>query len=559
VATGPLRVLLHVAALVAPAIPPGVVVGSQIACGWRPTSDDAAIAWRTWDVFSAHAPLVGAFNDATRSTAQPIFDLGPMQYYLLALPERIDPVHGILWGAAIVVAVFAGLSVESAWRAFGPGGAVLVSGGFVMITATQVVALLNLPWNPDLGLYAFASAIVLAIVAGTGRTAWWPVGVGTGCVAAQCHLVFAVPAAAALAVGGALGLLARACAATRPPRSLLRAAAHLGAGVAVALLEMAAPLVQQVADRPGNLSALAHNLSHQGPSRGLSSGFAALARAAGVWPIWTHPVPPVGTLARDLRFFGAVLDGSSTLGIALAVAVGVVGLLALVTRRTTLAATALVTLASSLGLAWTLGAVAQRQTAVLTYTDVALWPVGMAIDLVLVWGAIEVIRAFVFSAADWQSRGVGRTDQLRPAVALLGIAGLAAGVVWGVTSLVASTPHSDAVIGGWGVSRAVDPVSATIRRQVRHGERFVVEPSVALFANGLPTWALVEGVLYQLHSGGYRASILPPMAPELGGDAAAPTRPQAVFEIVPTAPGRWRVVRVRHVKPMEMLAWLTPR
>src|SRR5260221_10296024 len=87
----------------------------SVATGWRPVSDNAAIALRSWDVLTAHAPLVG---QATR-LAGGVYDLGPLQYWLLTLPVHVDPLHGVLWGAALWCMVAASLTIEAAWAAAG--------------------------------------------------------------------------------------------------------------------------------------------------------------------------------------------------------------------------------------------------------------------------------------------------------------------------------------------------------------------------------------------------------------------------------------------------------
>ncbi|MGO9196724.1 MAG: hypothetical protein ACLQK4_06320 [Acidimicrobiales bacterium] len=543
---GPFALVVHVVALLAPVVPLATTVALQIRRGWRPTSDDAAIAWRSFDVFSSHAPLLGAFNDASVASAHPVFDLGPLQYYLLAVPDRIDPVHGILWGAALVAALFAALSVEAAWRAGGLLGGMVVSAGYVVLTATQTVVVLNLPWNPNFGLYAFSAAMVLSAVAASGRTEWWPVAVFAGCVAVECHLIFGAPAAAAVAVSVVLGLLAR----RRENHSLRPWVISLVTGAATGLLCLLAPLVEQLADHPGNLTVLFRNLSHQGPSLGLPTGLRALWRSAGVWPAWTHPVPSIGTGARYERFMSALFAGSTASGVVLLAVAFAIGAVALATRRSGLAGLAFVAAVSGAGLAWTIGAVAASQSAILTYADVALWPVGMALDLTIAWGVVELGRAL---ARTWRREpsGEGHPIGLLPLLSVgAALVGLLAAGAWSLTSLVPELPHSDAVIGGWEVARAVGPIAAVIehRQSHRHGP-VIVEPSVHLLPSGLPTWALAEGVAYELKISGVDARLLVPMAPELGADAAAP-RHATVYVVRPVRRGHWEVHTIAHPRPM---------
>lgn len=565
----------RVAAPLAPAVPLAVMVGEQVHRGWVPTSDDAAIAWRTYDVFSAHAPLLGAYNDASIA-AHPTFDVGPLQFFLLALPDRIDPVHGILWGSALLTAVIAGVSVEAAWRAGRSLAGLAVAAAFCVMFATQAVAVINLPWNPNLGMFAFSGALVGSMVAASGRTAWWPFAVACGCLAAECHLVFGVASVIAVVVAIAAGLLGR----RRAGRPIGGGLLALGAGVAVGVLGLLPPVVQQLSDRDGNLSALLHNLGHQGRTRGLASGFAAIARVSGFPPAWTHSVPAIGTLGRDVRFFAAVFDGSSAVGVTIVIVVAAAGAVALALGRQGFGATALVSAGAAAGLAWTLGAVATAQTAVLTYVDVALWPVGIALDVSLVWGVVELARAVLPAPPARRPASADDTPSIAPAtrpthlrpdpddgddsranrrrlVLVLASLGVVGTVVWSSLTMIPAASKSNAVIGGWLVSRAVGPVAGAIAREAPHDVPFVVEPSVHLFPSGLPSWSLAEAVAYRLKTMGFDVRLLPPTALELGGDATAP-RGAAAFEIVPGAKGHWSVRRLRRAVPTTILAFVLP-
>lgn len=539
------RYALHAAAVVAPAVPLAATAGDELARGWRPTSDDAALAWRAFDVFSAHAPLLGAYNDASASPAHPVFDLGPLEYYLLAVPVRIDPVHGLLWGAVLLAGLLAGVAVHAAWRAGGPAVAAVVSGGFLLLAATQVTAVLNLPWNPNLGCYAFACCLVTAAAAASGRLAWWPVAVGAGALAADCHLVFAACSVAAVAAGLVTGLVAR-----RRDRAG-RVALPLVSGLGVGLAALAPTLVQQVADRRGNLSALVSGLGHHGRPRGLASGFAALGRAASWPPAWTHAVPAVGTFDRDARFLTALFGGSDLAGIALTAVAGLVAAVSLATRRWGLGGAAVVATVSAVALAWTYGSVAASQTATLTYVDVASWPVAMALDGVVAAGAVALVAGLARRPPAGHRAGPGSLRARVLAGSLAAVA-LSALLGWALVADLSSTGHSDAVIGGWEVARSIDPVAAAVARRVGHAE-VVVEPGDALFEGGLPTWALAEGVVYALHAEGVDVRTLPPTAPELGEDAV-PAGRETTFLVLPDGHGRWRIAEVARPRPMALLA-----
>src|SRR5215469_3815500 len=56
---------------------------SSVWNGWRPVSDTAGIALRSWDVIYRNGPEVG---QATR-LARGVYDLGPLQYWLETVPS----------------------------------------------------------------------------------------------------------------------------------------------------------------------------------------------------------------------------------------------------------------------------------------------------------------------------------------------------------------------------------------------------------------------------------------------------------------------------------------
>src|SRR5450631_663373 len=88
-----LRVLCHLAAEL-----PLVVFGAvESARGWRPLFDNAGLAYRSFQVFSSHSPLVG-HQMAVSAGSHAVFGPGPLQSWILAVPVRVDPAQGALWG-----------------------------------------------------------------------------------------------------------------------------------------------------------------------------------------------------------------------------------------------------------------------------------------------------------------------------------------------------------------------------------------------------------------------------------------------------------------------------
>jgi hypothetical protein len=574
------RSAVRLVAITAPAVPIGTTVGLQMSRGWRPTSDDAAIAWRTWDVFSAHAPLLGAFNDATQSSGQPVFDPGPLEYYLLAAPERIDPMHGILWGAALLCAVLAGLAVEAAWRAGGALPAISVGAAFVVLAATQPIVMVNLAWNPNLGIFAFSAALVLSVVAATGRLRWWPVAVVAGSLAAQCHLVFGLAVAACLLVGLVLGgthrlrngdTLTGSGEAGAPPATPVDGHGPPGdwgavlrpafLGIAIGLLTLAAPLAQQAADNPGNLMALLRSVRHQGLRLGFAFGLRGVGRIAGIPPAWARRAPPTSGANWYAEFRHALFGGSAATGAALLAATALVAGIAFVARRPGLAALATVAVVSGLAVSWTFGSIAEPFESVITYTDVALWPVGMALDASIVWGAFAVAAAGVrhlpaaYRLPSWQVVRHRTAAAKAAAGVIAAVVVFAPLLVWSVTTLVPITSTDVAVIGGWDVARAVAPLARSL--DVSHpNEPVLVEPSVPLLPSGLPTWAVTEGLAYELKVEGIDVRLMPPMQPELGPDAA-PAQHEITYLVEPR-PSGWVLVRVAKPRPTRILDFVMP-
>src|SRR4051812_31405055 len=56
-----------------------------------PVGDDAVIAPRSYDVLTSHSPLVGQYSASSVVLGQPSHSLGPMLYWLLAVPARLGP------------------------------------------------------------------------------------------------------------------------------------------------------------------------------------------------------------------------------------------------------------------------------------------------------------------------------------------------------------------------------------------------------------------------------------------------------------------------------------
>jgi hypothetical protein len=300
-----LRITAHIAAW----IPFIYGAASSINGGWRPLADDASIALRSWDALTRYGPLVGQPS----KLAHGAFDLGPLEYWLLALPVHLDPGHGALWGATLWCMLACSLTIEAAWSTARGIGA-LFAGLTVLAVVLWVPEVTTEPlWNPWFGLMFFVAAFAAGWAVMCGRRGWWPVLVITASIAAQAHLEYALAA-------GALVLVAFVISLADTIRS------HAGyrwalAGLAAAAVCWAAPLVQQFTTHPGNLTTIFNSESRSGPQGGLSFGLKAIAASV--------RVPPVSAMRlTSLPGIYPIADDSAVAGGAVVVLMAVIAVAA---------------------------------------------------------------------------------------------------------------------------------------------------------------------------------------------------------------------------------------
>jgi hypothetical protein len=505
-------------------VPVLVVALLQIAHGWLPTSDDAVIAWRTFEVFSRQVPLDGQFTQVTATGGPTAFDLGPMQYFLLAIPDRIDPVHGILWGAAVLIVALIAIAVEAAWSAGGPVAGGLVALAVAVLTESLFESTVNLAWNPSIGVYAFLATIVVSGAVGRGRLRWLPVAVATASLAAQCHLSLALPSAGALAAGLVIGLSGH------PERWKLPIASALGVGV----LCFIAPLVQQITGHPGNWTVVADSLGSHGPSVGLRDGLRGIASVTSFPPAWWIRIPAVNSVARFRQFNSTLYRQSPAYGaVALALCV-LIACAAGFSRRRGLMIVAAITAVTGLTAAWTLASVPESQSLYrFYYLYFVLWPTGMAMMATYVWGVTAVVAAgWQAARARWHAK---RDDHRRPITAVVGAlaAALLAAAGTGLAFLEVPLASSPLFLQGWvpvHIAAAALPQAMTVLDthdpRGRTERPFTVVTGLDL---GLQT-GLEDALAYLLAVRGYSARVTGAAEVPLGSHLqGAPGDPQLVF------------------------------
>jgi hypothetical protein len=486
------RAVLRVVCHAVTELPFVVVALVQSAQGWRPTQDDAAIAIRSWAVLTAHSPLLGQISQASGCTGGNASSPGPLQYWLLAIPVRLDHVHGVLWGAALAAAVAMAICVEAGWSLRGPGGAALVAAGGVVLLSTETSILVNPIWNPYLGVVWFAAALLTAWVVASGRLYWWPLLVVCASIAAQNHLEYALPSA----------VLALAAPAAGVARVSPRRFGWLPGGVLAGAACWAAPLAQQVTGNPGNLTVLLRCTGSPG-SMGGAFGLRALGSTVTPLPLWFHH-PPTSSVHAVMSAIG---QGSAAAGVLTLAGLCAVAVTAWVTGRTELAALAGVAFVAAISTVWVMGAVPSAKRAELAYLDVILWPVGMLVWAVAGWALLEVVRVAARSKqrSRW-ARSLGRSLRHAgvpwvAAAALLG-AGLANTVVVGTAA------GADAVqlAGGPGTFRGVVAAAMAIDRAMPRGPLMLGVTAPDRFAS----YALLYGTAWVLISEGRQATVPQP-------------------------------------------------
>ena len=465
---------------------------AELARGWRPFGDDAAIASHAYQALSLHPPLTGLVSAASGGTGHILYDPGPLLFYLLAVPVHLDPAHGLFWGAALCCGAVLSLAIEAAWS-LGAWmiGAVVALGVLDLVWLTPAV-FENLPWNAYFPLPFLTAALVLAWVVVMGRTRWWPVLVVAASVAAQSHLLFVVPAVGLVVVAGVFGLMAG-----RPRRY-----GWLVVGLGLGLLCWLAPLIQELGVHP-NLTALIK--SGRGQSTlGMGFGLRMVGLAGAPHPIWLTHLPSGFYKMVEFEYGHAPWYGGVILGL-----LAVVTVAAFVTGRRPLGALGAVSVAVTAGVAVSFGVFPYKNLISLAYLVDCLWVVGILVWGVVAWAAIELGRAALSRA-----RGPALTDdppveRTAPLVPWAGVLVFAALVLVGVFGIGPAATRPGEV--DWNASDValVARAATAIERADRPGPvSFQIGPGFK--ANFfLIAWS-TEAVAYRLESDGWRPGVTGP-------------------------------------------------
>lgn len=269
------------AAGLAASVPVIVSVINALGDGWRPIGDRAVIALRSVDVLTAKSPLLGQFSASSGVTGEDTYSLGPMLYWLLAIPARISP-GAIAVTAGAVAALSIVMTVALANRRGGAGFALFTALGLTLVSGALPGEVLHDVWNPYIAIFPTGLLLLVAWSLACGDHRFLPLVVVLASFAAQSHLAYVLPAVGAMVIGVAGLWWSRRQ--QREHRQPLRRWV-LGA-VAAGLVCWSLPLAEQFVQGPGNFAAVIDAASDRGTTLGSAAGWNAVVRAVGAPPWW---------------------------------------------------------------------------------------------------------------------------------------------------------------------------------------------------------------------------------------------------------------------------------
>ncbi|NNN20810.1 MAG: hypothetical protein HKL80_02245 [Acidimicrobiales bacterium] len=226
---------------------------SNLNFGWMPLGDNAAISWRAMEVFTSHPPLLGQLTLATTNNTL-VFDLGPLEYFMLSPFILVFGTNGGLIGAFFWATLSTSISIFIAWKLFGKAGLIGAGISLSLLFIMLPPIVLNSIWNPYFGLFFFALCILSSVAAALEASPWFIVSIFSGSIAMQSHLIYFLPVL--FVVASTFGLLLYRDKSFR--RSNWIQQGLIPAGICWVL-----PLFQQFFGAGGNLSNLVGSLKGQ--------------------------------------------------------------------------------------------------------------------------------------------------------------------------------------------------------------------------------------------------------------------------------------------------------
>ncbi len=391
--------------------------------GWLPAGDQAIIATRAYDVFTSRTPLVGQHSDVGTLTHHAVYSLGPMLFWLLALPSRLASpwaltlTMGVLNTAAIIG------SVVLARRRGGRVLMFITAVAVVFMSRSLATEVLHDVWNPSAGLFPFTLLMFLCWSLACGEYRLLPLTVIVTSFVVQCQFAFVAPSLAILVVG-LIGLaVSRRSVRAEERRSSERRDVWRWA-VATLLLAVVCwtpSAINQIEGNPGNLTAVVRTATTNRSTLGPLVGWHAVVDAVGIRPWWlTNPASPWERKNEVRTAASALASVSTLLALCALIVIAAAGLLR---RRVELWAGALIALALCAGLAAVAAATPTTRllAATLGYTMWLGSPIGMFVWVVLAWALVDMLAGLEagrrLSPAWVSAAGVGAVVLAAAAVA----------------------------------------------------------------------------------------------------------------------------------------------
>jgi hypothetical protein len=492
------RVISHVTVWCAVVLPTAVVLSR----GWLPTSDDAAIAARSRQVLTLHPPLVGYTTTTAHLSTLPLHDPGPMLFWLLSIPVRIDPAHGALWGAALMGGIVLSVAVEAGWSTGRWMACLLTAFAIVDYLWLVPAAMENLTLNVYFPIPFLIASIALAWVVASSSLTWWPVLIAVASVAAQSHLIYAPTVLALVIVAPCVGLAQRGW----PERRR-----WLGWGLLVALVCWLEPLIQNFGAN-GNLSALAHS-GHGERVEGLAFGLRIVASVGAPPPLWLRHAP-----TNFLSVGGVVESHPVATGVLVLVALVAISAIAWLKARLALAALSLVALCSAMGVLVAFTLFHTVNVLSIEYAIILLWAVSLLVWSVFVWAVLSVVWVYV---SRWTIGGE-RLDVRAPAIGALAV--MVGIVVVGLLGANEFDPITDTNAALGVDSTRISTVVVSADRIERTAPRGPVVVDVSSpdknYLAGLDDASITDGVAWRLETDGRQVGVVGRPAASMGLDPA---------------------------------------
>ena len=293
--------------------------------GWYPVGDDAVILTASRQVASTHPPLLGETTSSGKygvASHHP----GPLVFYVYApFVVLAGGTNGMLAAAAAIGATSTILIGYVTLRTAGPARAgwawVAVLGTGLSIGGS---AYLYRPYKSNAALLPLMLFLFLAWALVSGRPAFLPLWVLTGCFAASATVQYLVPVACVTVVTVAAVLLDRGRApphddrplAARLAPSTRRGRATLLAGAVLVLAAWWGPVYEAVTDRGGNVRQLVRATQATDGQIGLRSALVEGARVLVFDPARTGPEQAADASAQVVA--GALVGIVGTVALAVA-------------------------------------------------------------------------------------------------------------------------------------------------------------------------------------------------------------------------------------------------